>query len=394
MKLITAIIKPHQLDEVKEALEAFGVAGMTVSEASGYGRQRGHSEVYRGAEYTVDFVPKVRLEVARRRHRRERRHGRHPQGRPDRPDRRRQDLVRARSTTSSGSAPVSGRPRRSDTERPREGHAIDGDTCTSTSELETCAEAHRDLSRRPGRGPTRRRALADFGFDWLPGVWRDACAGRRHEGVALAAVGSLARGRRRAAQRLRPGARAPPAWRCRRKAVDELADKLWYPIWDAGVPPRPQRAHRRRVPAVAAGGPDGRRRAARPRATSRGTRTSSPRPARRSPTTGARTPDAGSRSCVEARQGAARPARRPGPLIEPDLKEAHGGLRDMAVLGALAAAWLTDRPHGGVDDGIRAAAGRPGRRPRGHRPGPRPARAARTRTPSPRCSATATPTTC
>lgn len=63
MKLITAIIKPHRLDEVKEALEAFGVAGMTISEASGYGRQRGHSEVYRGAEYTVDFVPKVRLEV-------------------------------------------------------------------------------------------------------------------------------------------------------------------------------------------------------------------------------------------------------------------------------------------------------------------------------------------
>ena len=63
MKLITAIIKPHQLDEVKEALEAFGVAGMTISEASGYGRQRGHSEVYRGAEYTVDFVPKVRLVV-------------------------------------------------------------------------------------------------------------------------------------------------------------------------------------------------------------------------------------------------------------------------------------------------------------------------------------------
>ncbi len=63
MKLITAIIKPHQLDEVKEALEAYGISGMTISEASGYGRQRGHSEVYRGAEYTVDFVPKVRLEV-------------------------------------------------------------------------------------------------------------------------------------------------------------------------------------------------------------------------------------------------------------------------------------------------------------------------------------------
>lgn len=63
MKLITAIIKPHQLEDVKVALEAYGVNGMTISEASGYGRQRGHSEVYRGAEYTVDFVPKVRLEV-------------------------------------------------------------------------------------------------------------------------------------------------------------------------------------------------------------------------------------------------------------------------------------------------------------------------------------------
>ena len=63
MKLITAIIKPFKVDEVKEALRAFGVNGMTVSEASGFGRQRGHKEVYRGAEYTVDLVPKIRLEV-------------------------------------------------------------------------------------------------------------------------------------------------------------------------------------------------------------------------------------------------------------------------------------------------------------------------------------------
>jgi len=63
MKLITAILKPFKLDEVKDALEAAGVTGMTVSEASGFGRQRGHTEVYRGAEYTVDLVPKVRLEV-------------------------------------------------------------------------------------------------------------------------------------------------------------------------------------------------------------------------------------------------------------------------------------------------------------------------------------------
>jgi nitrogen regulatory protein P-II 1 len=63
MRLVTAIVKPFKLDEVKEALEAAGVHGMTVSEASGYGRQRGHTEVYRGAEYTVDLVPKVRVEV-------------------------------------------------------------------------------------------------------------------------------------------------------------------------------------------------------------------------------------------------------------------------------------------------------------------------------------------
>ena len=63
MRLITGIVKPFKLDDVRSALEKFGVQGMTVSEASGYGRQRGHTEVYRGAEYTVDLVPKVRLEV-------------------------------------------------------------------------------------------------------------------------------------------------------------------------------------------------------------------------------------------------------------------------------------------------------------------------------------------
>ena len=63
MKLITAIIKPYKLDEVRTALRAFGVQGLTVTEASGYGRQRGHTEVYRGAEYQVDLVPKLRIEV-------------------------------------------------------------------------------------------------------------------------------------------------------------------------------------------------------------------------------------------------------------------------------------------------------------------------------------------
>ncbi len=63
MKLVTAIIKPFKLDDVKEALRGLGVHGMTVSEVQGFGRQRGHTEVYRGAEYTVDFVPKVRIEI-------------------------------------------------------------------------------------------------------------------------------------------------------------------------------------------------------------------------------------------------------------------------------------------------------------------------------------------
>jgi nitrogen regulatory protein P-II 1 len=63
MKLVTAVIKPYQLDAVKEGLHALGVNGLTVSEVQGYGRQKGHTEVYRGAEYTVEFVPKIRLEV-------------------------------------------------------------------------------------------------------------------------------------------------------------------------------------------------------------------------------------------------------------------------------------------------------------------------------------------
>jgi nitrogen regulatory protein P-II 2 len=64
MKLITAIIKPFKLDEVREALSAIGVQGITVTEVKGFGRQKGHTELYRGAEYVVDFLPKVKLEIA------------------------------------------------------------------------------------------------------------------------------------------------------------------------------------------------------------------------------------------------------------------------------------------------------------------------------------------
>lgn len=64
MKMITAVIKPFRLDEVRAALAALGISGMTVTEVKGFGRQRGHTELYRGAEYTIDFVPKSRIEVA------------------------------------------------------------------------------------------------------------------------------------------------------------------------------------------------------------------------------------------------------------------------------------------------------------------------------------------
>ena len=63
MKLVTAIVKPAKVDEVKDALKEVGVAGLTVTEVRGFGRQAGHTEVYRGAEYTIDFVPKIRIEV-------------------------------------------------------------------------------------------------------------------------------------------------------------------------------------------------------------------------------------------------------------------------------------------------------------------------------------------
>ncbi|MFT4471166.1 P-II family nitrogen regulator [Arthrobacter sulfonylureivorans] len=63
MKLVTAIIRPQKLDAIRNSLESYGVQGLTISQASGYGRQRGHTEVYRGAEYTVDLLPKIRIEV-------------------------------------------------------------------------------------------------------------------------------------------------------------------------------------------------------------------------------------------------------------------------------------------------------------------------------------------
>ena len=92
MKKVEAIIKPFKLDEVKEALQEAGVQGITVLEAKGFGRQKGHTELYRGAEYVVDFLPKVKIEVVVADENLAA-HGRgDPQGRADRPHRRRQDF--------------------------------------------------------------------------------------------------------------------------------------------------------------------------------------------------------------------------------------------------------------------------------------------------------------
>ena len=106
MKLITAVIKPFKLDEVKEALKGAGVNGMTVTEVQGFGRQSGHTEVYRGAEYTVDFVPKVKIEILVDDGQVDAITDALVASRPHREDRRRQDLDHRRRARCSASAPA------------------------------------------------------------------------------------------------------------------------------------------------------------------------------------------------------------------------------------------------------------------------------------------------
>ena len=106
MKIVMAVIKPFKLDEVREALTALGVHGLTVTEVKGYGRQKGHTEIYRGAEYAVSFLPKLKIEVAVATRARRGRDRRDHRGRPHRADRRRQDLRARRSNRRSASAPA------------------------------------------------------------------------------------------------------------------------------------------------------------------------------------------------------------------------------------------------------------------------------------------------
>ena len=92
MKKIEAIIKPFKLNEVKEALNEIGIHGMTVTEVKGFGRQKGHTEIYRGSEYTVDFLPKIKIETVLPDNAGGSRHRSHHQSRQDRQDRRRQGV--------------------------------------------------------------------------------------------------------------------------------------------------------------------------------------------------------------------------------------------------------------------------------------------------------------
>ena len=310
MKLVTAIIKPHQLDEVKEALEAFGIQGMTVSEAHGYGRQRGHSEVYRGAEYTVDFVPKVRVEVL-----------------VDDMDASSvvDVILKAAQTGRIGDGkiwvvPVEDVARVRTGERGVEAHLRMSTPSSEIGSRRLDLAGTRDFTVA-GAGRARREALSAFNREWLAQVWRSATGGTRIEGVALAAVGSLGRADAGPLSDydlvLLHSERSLPA-----KELTALADRIWYPIWDAGV----RLDHSvRTVDAVPPGGgrrPHRRRRAARPRAARRRHRARRGRPlhrrarlARQRPKAPARSSSRRSRRATSARATSRSPSspssRRP-----------------------------------------------------------------------------------
>ena len=375
MKLVTAVIKPHKLDEVKTALEAFGVQGLTVSEASGYGRQKGHTEVYRGAEYTVDLVPKVRVEVlvddadaatsSRSSSRRRR-----PAGSAT------ARCGSSRSTTWCGSAPGSAGSTRSERPahrrppvRPRRGpcHLRAGrrrSRHSRTGSGGACSQHDdgrgRDLRRErlalavrsTGRG--RRAALAELVENALAATWAEALPGT---GLRVAA------GRARAAasrwppsDRWRAATPAPPATSTS-SCCTTVAAASGSRRWPTGS------GTRCGTPGCASTT----RSARRPSAATSPAATSPPPSACstcvRSPATPVSWSAPGPALLTDWRGGIRRrlpeilegwpsaPQRtaRPRYLLEPDLKESRGGLRDATMLRALAASWVADCPHGEVD---------------------------------------------
>ena len=155
MKLVIAIIKPFKLEEVRDALLGIGVHGMTVSEVKGYGRQKGHTEIYRGAEYAVNFLPKVRIEVVVPGHGNRPGGGGDQHGREDRTDRRRQDLCRPRSIALCASVPARPTPTRSNQQ-----NFIPGETKMRGASFVrglVAAGAIHGADRRAGAGANRRQ---------------------------------------------------------------------------------------------------------------------------------------------------------------------------------------------------------------------------------------------
>ena len=211
MKKIEAIIKPHKLDEVKEALNALGVAGMTVTDVRGYGRQKGHTEIYRGAEYTVDFVPKVKLEVVVDDAIAEQAEHAILDGRPHREDRRRQDLHLSTSTVPCASAPASEAPRPSSRWSPTSPNARE-----HIAEAEPGVQAARELSDLTDEAV---RALAQAASSQLADRW------------ALVALGGWGAGALLPASDLDSSSSPthPP------DRLKPFVEALFYPLWDAGL---------------------------------------------------------------------------------------------------------------------------------------------------------------
>ena len=365
-KLVTAVIQPHRLDDVKSALEAAGVRGLTVSEASGYGRQRGHTEVYRGAEYTVDLVPKVRIDVLverRGRGQRDRGH-RHARRRPARSATARSGSCRSRTWLAS--APVSTATTPSDqdghqTHMTQERPPAGGAAANGSPEVPHPAIGVRDLRAErlelaagltgPGSdGIARRAAIVELVVGRLAravGRWPPTVTDV--SGIALGAVGSVGRGDAEPGQRPRPAARARG--------------------------PRPLDRGRSRRSRSSSGTRSGTRaststtRSARSRSAARSRRRTcpaavglldlqpvsgdavviAPRQVRAAGGLARRPPADGCPSCSASTRQRAERHGELAYLIEPELKESRGGIRDAVVLSALAATWLTDRPHGAVD---------------------------------------------
>ena len=229
MKLVTAVIKPHKVDDVKDALKDAGVQGMTVDEVKGFGRQGGHTEVYRGAEYTIDLLPKVRIEVV-----------------VDDADVDKvvDAIVGAARTDKIGDGKVWVTPIERIV-RIRTGERDARRHLTPSRPSVACGRGRISaillgMARRPWTGHRSStilnlrvwrlcRAYSDLVDRWLPDLFEAEFGAT--DGVALVAVGRLRARRAVAPERHRPPAPA-------RRPIPtspSIAERIWYPIWDEGL---------------------------------------------------------------------------------------------------------------------------------------------------------------